>query len=198
MDNKISPDQWIGELGRKLAAVRCRVQDQATSFSAAASACDALFLQVRESRSRVWWIGNGGSAALCSHLAQDMMNKMGLRSQFCGDAALMTCMANDFGYDQVYKRPLECLGDEGDILVAVSSSGASENILQGVRTARKKGMNLITLSGFDGENPLWCESSRIAFHVPSRWYGIVELAHEAILHSIIECHYLNRKGGGDG
>ncbi len=149
-------------------------------------AAGTLIKKTIESGASVWWVGNGGSAAISSHLSQDMLNKLGARSFYLGDSSLMTCMANDFGYENVYAKPLEKLVNSKDLLIAISSSGNSKNIIRCVELARRKGMNVIALSGFKETNTLWNIEVNVSFFVSADLYGIVEVSHEAILHSVIE------------
>ncbi len=189
----LTPEAWLGDLAELTTQFLCRVEGQDTSMAGGFRAFEALLTGVRSRRARVWWIGNGGSAAVCSHLSQDYMNKLGLRTQFLGDPALLTCMANDFGYGEVYARPLSHLADPGDLLIAISSSGRSENIVRAVGQAMASGLSLVALSGFGPDNPLWNLGPDLAFYVPSNRYGLVELSHEAILHALVETIYLRER-----
>jgi D-sedoheptulose 7-phosphate isomerase len=102
-----------------------------------------------------------------------------------GDASYMTCVSNDLGFETIYDMQIARHGQLGDVLFAISSSGMSENILRGVKTAVGKRMNVITLSGFHPDNDLR-QMGAINFYVPSDKYGTVEVAHLAILHSILD------------
>jgi D-sedoheptulose 7-phosphate isomerase len=146
-----------------------------------------------EDCANIWWVGNGGSSAICSHLSQDMLNKLGARSFFLGDVSLMTCMANDFGYENVYFQPLKKLAKPEDLLIAISSSGNSDNILLCAEMALERGMKLITLSGFKDDNRLWNMKSDLSFFVPADLFGLVELTHEAILHGVVESLWLENE-----
>ena len=115
----------------------------------------AEFIKKRiASGNKLIFIGNGASAAISSHLATDYWKNGGMRAIAFNDAALLTCVSNDIGYDYVFERSIEMFADRGDILVAISSSGKSKNVLRGVRAAREKGCGVITLSGFKAGNPL--------------------------------------------
>jgi D-sedoheptulose 7-phosphate isomerase len=130
------------------------------------------------------FIGNGGSASIASHMAIDYA-KNGLRSLAFNDAPALTCLGNDFGYEQVFVKQIEFHGREGDLLVAISSSGASENILNGVAAARTAGLRILTLSGFRPDNPLRRLGDR-NLYVSSAEYGFVELTHLALCHAILD------------
>lgn len=134
---------------------------------------------------KVIFIGNGGSATIASHQAIDYWKNGGIPAIAFNDAALLTCISNDFGYEQVFEKPIERFADARDILVAISSSGQSENILRGVRAASARGCQVITMSGFDKANPLRSLGT-LNFYVPASFYGFVEISHLCLCHSIID------------
>lgn len=136
-------------------------------------------------KARLFFVGNGGSAAVASHMAIDYMKAGGFATFGPGDAAQMSCLGNDLGFHSVYSLPIERHGQLGDVLFAISSSGMSEDILDAVATAKRKMMNVVTLSGF-GEGNFLRSKGQVNFYVPSNRYGIVEIAHLAILHSILD------------
>lgn len=139
-----------------------------------------LIKDVREKGGKVISVGNGGSAAIASHLHNDL-SSAGVRSLIFSDTPLLTALANDFGYAQVFARPLELWAARGDLVVAVSSSGRSENILAAVGLAKEMGLEIVTLTGFDAANPLR-SLGRINFWADSHDYGLVETAHQALTH----------------
>src|SRR5947207_762067 len=96
----------------------------------------ALGRHCRTSRARVFFIGNGGSAAIASHMAEDWLKAGNIAAMAFNDAALITCLTNDLGYDTVFSAPLKVHGGPWDVLVAISSSGRSSNILKAVETAK--------------------------------------------------------------
>jgi len=102
-----------------------------------------------------------------------------------GDGAVLTCLGNDFGYADVFSRQIEWHGGAGDLLIAISSSGASPNILNGVLAARSKGSRVVTFSGFREDNPLR-QTGDINFYVRAQEYGFVELAHQSLLHAMLD------------
>ncbi|MGJ0510217.1 MAG: SIS domain-containing protein [Methylocystis sp.] len=132
----------------------------------------------------VWLIGNGGSASIASHAAVDLLTA-GERASVLTDPALTTCVANDFGYDQVYAYPLQRLMERWDLLIAISSSGQSPNILNGAKAAKAVGATVVTLSGFKPDNPLRALGD-VNLWVDSTDYGVVELEHAAILHRLTD------------
>ena len=183
----MGPLDWLKALGEVHRTTRCKVSGNPTELALGYAALADLLRATRERQGTVWWVGNGGSCAICSHLAQDAMNKLRLRSQVLSDPSLMTCMANDFGYTEVYARPLRQLARSGDTLVAISSSGNSENILACAAVAEKMGLGLITLSAFAEDNRLWNHGADVSLYLPVTLYGLAEVGHEALLHAAIEC-----------
>jgi len=143
------------------------------------------FELIKARQKKVLLIGNGGSAAVASHQAVDLWRNAGMRALAFSDASMLTCIANDFGYQDVYSQPIDMLCDPGDCLIAISSSGKSTNILQAVDKARAKGAGVISFSGFSRENELRSRGD-LNFYLPSTSYGIVEVGHLLLLHSIID------------
>jgi len=131
------------------------------------------------------FIGNGGSAGIASHMAVDFSKRGNIRAAALNDPAMLTCLGNDLGYADVFAHQLDLHGQSGDVLVAISSSGQSENILKGVGAARNKGAKIITLSGFKPDNPLRSLGD-INYYVASGEYGFVELTHMALLGALID------------
>lgn len=134
---------------------------------------------------KVMFIGNGGSAAIASHQALDYWRNGGMRAVAFNDPVLLTCLGNDFGYPTVFERAIDMFADPGDVLAAISSSGRSENILRGARKAREKRCVVVTMSGFDADNPLRALGD-LNFYVPARSYGAVEIAHLSLCHCILD------------
>lgn len=140
---------------------------------------------VKNASGKVIFIGNGGSAAIASHEALDFWRSADIPAVAFNDPIHLTCIGNDFGYEQVFSKPLEVFAHKGDLLIAISSSGKSKNILKGVKIARKKGCGVITFSGFDADNPLRSMGD-VNFYVPSQSYGHVELSHLTLIHSLAD------------
>ena len=139
-------------------------------------------------------IGNGGSSGIASHAANDFINMCGLKCQTFHDISILTCMTNDYGYDVTYQKLLENFANENDCLIAISSSGNSVNIINATEKFRKinsKG-KIITLSGFSKVNKLRGKGD-LNFWIDSNSYGIVEIAHQFILHFFADKIYQEMK-----
>ncbi len=135
---------------------------------------------------KLLFIGNGASAAISSHQAADFIRAASVPAFAFNDAPLITCLGNDLGYERVFEVPVGLVGKPGDLLIAISSSGASPNILRGADRGREVGCRLLTLSGFKADNPLRAKGD-LSFWVPTMSYGKVEVIHLAILHCICDC-----------
>lgn len=182
----IDPAAYFADLAAIFGRVQVRATD-APSLSLADGVARAVAI-VREATAggrKVIFIGNGGTAATASHQAVDFWKNGGVRAVAFNDSSLLTCIGNDFGYERVFEKPIEMFADRGDVLMAMSSSGKSENILLGVQAAEKIGCRVVTMSGFAPDNPLRGRGE-VSFYVPSYAYGYVEITHLAICHAIVD------------
>ena len=149
---------------------------------------------VRMRGARLWVAGNGASAAIADHLLCDWVKGTFTPSQrpihvhsLVSGTALLTACANDFGYDATFSRQIEMQAQPGDVLICISSSGNSSNILAALRKATSMGLKTIALTGFDGG-----ESVRLAdvsLHIAANNYGVVEDCHQILMHNIAQYIY---------
>ena len=137
-------------------------------------------------------VGNGGSAAMASHVAVDFTKAAGMRSINFNEADLITCFANDYGYENWVGKALEAYADPGDLAILISSSGKSQNILNAVEKANEMGLSVITVSGFLMDNPLR-KLGDLNLWVDSTEYNIVEMTHHVWLVAIID-YLIESKG----
>ena len=144
-----------------------------------------VFTTVKQAGKQVFFIGNGGSAAIASHMTADFMKNGGMKTYSLYDNSVTTCMGNDYGYEYIFSRPLEFLADEDDLLIAISSSGNSKNIINSIQVAKKKGCRVITFSGFLKDNAIRVLGD-YNLHVPVSHYGMVESIHNLILQQIVD------------
>lgn len=140
---------------------------------------------------RIFAIGNGGSAAIADHLCCDLTKGTHVKGHpvvdthsMSSNVALYSAIANDYGFEKVFSTQITFLGKPGDVLLAISSSGKSPNILRAVSTARELGMSTIGLSGFDGG--ALRTAAHVGLHVAVNNYGIVEDAHQALMHVLAQ------------
>jgi len=141
--------------------------------------------EVQSSNKKIIMVGNGGSAGIASHQAVDYWKNGGVRATAFNDSSLLTCISNDFSYEEVFSVPIEKFADKGDIVFCISSSGSSKNILNAAEQAKKSGCRVVTFSGFKIDNPLR-KMGDLNFYLPSLSYGYVEILHLFIIHNILD------------
>jgi D-sedoheptulose 7-phosphate isomerase len=149
---------------------------------------------VRRRRGRLWVAGNGGSAAIADHLLCDWVKGTYTPSlppihvhSLISHTALLTACANDFGYDASFSRQIEMQAQPGDILICISASGNSANILAALRTARSMGLKTIAFTGFSGGEAAGLAD--ISLHIAAQNYGVVEDCHQILMHNIAQYIY---------
>ena len=135
-----------------------------------------MLLEVKARGKKVMIAGNGGSAAMSSHVAVDFTKQGGIRTVNFNESDLITCFANDYGYEHWVEKAVEFYGDDGDLAILISSSGSSKNILNAADAAKKLNIDVITFSGFSKDNPLR-KKGDINFWLDSKAYNVVENTH---------------------
>jgi D-sedoheptulose 7-phosphate isomerase len=136
----------------------------------------AMILNAHRSGKKTIFAGNGGSAAVASHAAVDFTKCAGVRAINFNESDLITCLANDYGYENWVQKAIEFYADPGDVVVLISSSGKSPNIVNAAQFARSKGLALATFTGFAADNPLRSLGG-LSLWVDSTSYNIVENTH---------------------
>ena len=145
-----------------------------------------LLLEVSKNNKKVLIFGNGGSAAIASHFSVDLTKNAKLRCINFNEAGLITCFANDYGFEHWAAKAVDFYGDEGDLLIVISSSGQSKNMINAVQAARNGSFHsVITLSGFLDTNPLK-ELGDINLWVDNKSYNFVENIHQIWLLAITD------------
>lgn len=135
---------------------------------------------------KVLIFGNGGSAAISSHVSVDLTKNAGVRCVNCNEADLITCFSNDYGYERWVEKAVDFYGDEGDLLIVISSSGSSKNMLNGVKAARNGNFNaVVTFTGFADENPLR-QLGDMNLWADSKAYNFIENIHQVWLLAIVD------------
>lgn len=184
MEDKVK--QYLDEYTSLLYKIEVTDRDgNPLSFAEGVARAIALMRGSTARGGKIMFIGNGGSAAIASHFALDYWHAGGMRAVAFNDGPQVTCLSNDHGYEQVFAMPIRMFAEPGDVLVAISSSGKSVNILNGVKAAQEKTCRVMTLSGFDTGNGLRSLGD-LNFYVPAQCYGFVELAHDTILHCMLD------------
>lgn len=144
-----------------------------------------LLNQVSQVGGIVYVLGNGGSCGIASHFCTDLLRTLEISAATFTDSNILTCFANDFGYENVYKIPLLRNLKASDLLVLISSSGKSPNIVEAAKVAKERKVPVIGLSGFSSKNPLR-KLGDLNFWLNSEDYGLVEMGHFFLLHSVID------------
>ena len=175
-------NEWQTDFARALAGASFEARDGAPD---ARAGLVRVLRTVRLMKHKLFFIGNGGSAAIASHFANDFQNAARIPSSCFNDAASVTCIANDLGYENAFLEPLKYHAKPADVLFAISSSGNSASILGAARWARDKDLCVFTLSGFSPDNPLR-KLGDFNVYVPSSRYGPVEAAHFCVLHGLLD------------
>ena len=169
----------------KMSEIICDVQGTEIAYESMIDTLVSKFRQIRRERGLVYFIGNGGSAGIAIHMTSDFLKNGGMRTHSMHDAATITCLGNDFGYEYIFSKQLEIVASPGDLLIAISSSGNSPNILRAVEAAHQGGCTVLTLSGFKPDNHLRA-MGEYNIYVPLEAYGIVESIHNMILQQVVD------------
>jgi D-sedoheptulose 7-phosphate isomerase len=174
------------ELQRVIASVA--ITDRSGAPRDAEDAVVSLVGWLEELRARgghLYLVGNGGSAGIASHAVTDFLKFGRLRAATLHDPSLLTCMSNDYGYEVAFARVLATVASGDDLLFAISSSGRSANIRNAAAAMHELGGTVVTLSGFERDNPLR-SSGDLNIWFDSRDYGMVELGHQFVLHNLAD------------
>ncbi len=151
-----------------------------------------LIKETHNNGGKVIVVGNGGSAAIASHLSVDLTKAANIRSINFNEASLVTCFSNDYGYKHWVEEAIKSYADKGDLVILISSSGQSKNIINGALKAKEMNLPLITLSGFMEDNPLR-NLGDINLWVDSSQYNFVEATHLIWLLSVADYLIENNK-----
>lgn len=154
----------------------------------------SMTCELKEYNATLYIVGNGASAMISSHMAADASKNGQIRARALNDVALLTAVGNDLAYDEVFAVPLMRYADPGDVLLTISSSGNSPNIIRAIEQARTLGMKVITLSGMKPNNHSRSMGD-LNFYVPAPTYGIVECAHQVLMHYWLDL-YITRNVDG--
>ena len=145
-----------------------------------------------DKKGKVIILGNGGSSAISSHCVVDLTKAARIRAVTFSDAATLTCFGNDYGYEYGYSKAIEFYADPLDMVILISSSGASKNMLNAAHTATTLGLPLVTLTGFKENNPLK-PLGDVNLWANSNSYNYVETIHQTWLLSVID-YIISKKG----
>lgn len=166
----------------------CLESLEVTCESINTCACDQAFnkwkdltVTLRENGRIIYLIGNGASASMASHFSADLAKNAHVHTQVFTDLALITAVANDFSYDQVFVEPLKRRLTPNDMLVGISSSGNSPNVVNACRYASELGASVVTITAMKPDNKMR-QIGDLNFWIPADTYGMAETGHACILH----------------
>lgn len=174
MENKFLKDYFE----RYRVALEIDVEDQLVESK-------KIILTAKQKNKKIIIVGNGGSSAIASHAIVDFTKQARVRTVNFNDPALITCFANDYGYHQWLKKAIGFYAEDGDVLIAISSSGNSENIIQAIKEAHMQGLKVITFTGFNNNNQAK-QLGDVNFWLNSCAYNIVENMHQIWLLAICD------------
>lgn len=166
---------YVKQLSDKISQVDTALLEKAT----------AMIIDAHKKGGKVILAGNGGSAAMASHVSVDLTRHTGVRSINFNEADLITCFSNDFGFEHWIEKALGYYAQDNDLVILISSSGQSKNMLRAAEQAKEMGLKLITFSGFQMDNPLR-KMGDINFWVDNDKYNIVEMTHHVWLLAITD------------
>jgi len=151
-----------------------------------------ITLAAKKARNVVYFVGNGASASMASHFSADLAKNGRMHTQVLTDAGILTAIGNDISFDDVFSFPLSVRGNEGDVLITISSSGNSPNVVKAIGMAKSLGMKVITVSGLKEDNTSR-KSGHLNFYLPATTYGYVEATHGVVLHHWMDFMELHKK-----
>ena len=144
-----------------------------------------IIKKIKKNNKKIVIVGNGGSAAIASHISVDFTKVAKVRCVNFNEASLLTCFSNDYGYENWVSNAINFYANKDDLIILISSSGRSKNIINGAKQARKMKCSLITFSGFEKNNPL-SKLGHQNFWVNSKTYNFVENVHQIWLLSLAD------------
>lgn len=148
----------------------------------------------QETKGLLFFCGNGASATMAEHMSHDWFQNAVVNTQTCAETSHITAISNDLSYEDVFAYRINRILSDSDILVTISSSGNSPNVVKAIQTAREKGCFIITLSGKGADNKSR-KMGDLNFYVSLETYGLVESAHAVLLHCALD-YFLDKYMGG--
>jgi len=176
MDDNKFLNEYFNEY--KQLAFNSNIYSELTAFK-------ELAISTKNTKHKMMFVGNGASAAISAHGAVDFTKQAGVRGVTFNEADLITCFANDYGYELWMAKAVELYGDEGDVLVLTSVSGTSPSVVEAAKYAKSKGIKIVTFTGTTPNNAL-SQLGDINFWVDSRAYNIVEGIHMMWMTAVVD------------
>jgi D-sedoheptulose 7-phosphate isomerase len=144
-----------------------------------------VIIKAKKTNSRVLIFGNGGSAAIASHVSVDLTKNAKIRTVNFNESDLITCFSNDYGYERWIEKAVDFYADPNDALVLISSSGKSKNMLNACKAAKRKKIKIISLTGHTKNNPL-SKVADLSLWINSKAYNFVENTHQIWLLTVCD------------
>lgn len=145
----------------------------------------SLALKVKENNSKIIFAGNGASSTIASHASTDFTKQGKIKSICFSDSSLITAYGNDYGYENWVSEAIKSYSDNGDLVVLVSSSGTSKNIINAAVKAKELGLKIVTFTGFSESNPLK-QYGDVNFWLESEAYNIIENTHSIWICTVVD------------
>jgi len=144
-----------------------------------------IFLKISKKKGKILIFGNGGSAAIASHVSVDLTKNAKIRTVNFNESDLITCFSNDYGYERWIEKAVDFYADPNDALVLISSSGKSKNMLNACKAAKRKKIKIISLTGHTKNNPL-SKVADLSLWINSKAYNFVENTHQIWLLTVCD------------
>ncbi|WP_437187195.1 SIS domain-containing protein [Planctomicrobium sp. SH668] len=183
--NVMYHERYIESLASSLRNTEVSVFDKAVSFEEGVESALSILRNLQKSNGKQHIVGNGASAAFSEHMALDWTKNGGVATTSPSSWVLISALANDLGFENAFSTYVDRYSHPGDLLVTISSSGNSLNVLNAIDAARTMGCQVITLSGLKEDNKSRTRGD-VNFYVPAKTYGIVECAHQVLLHLLLD------------
>ena len=145
-----------------------------------------ILVNAKKNNKKIMIFGNGGSAAIASHVSVDLTKNASIRTVNFNEADLITCFSNDYGYERWIEKAIDFYADNEDVLILISSSGKSQNMINACKAAKNKKISkIITLTGHEKNNPL-SKLGDINLWIDSKAYNFVENIHQLWLLTLVD------------
>ena len=187
-------NDYTAEVGDGLSKTLTTMNGENVDVQSAFDAWSELVCDRKKKGGTFFFCGNGASCTIAEHLSHDCFQNGDMKTYTISETSHITAISNDLSYEDVFAYRIGKIGTENDVLITISSSGNSPNIIKAIQTARSKKMFVVTVSGKDGDNQSR-KSGDLNFWVPLPTYGLVESAHALLLHALLDA-YMDKHMGG--
>ncbi|SDB60193.1 SIS domain-containing protein [Butyrivibrio sp. INlla16] len=178
-------NEYLKEVIRLLESVVITEKGQELSYSDGIERIINALSATRQAHRQLFFAGNGGSAAIAGHMTADYLKNAHMRTVSLYDSPVLTCLGNDYGYEYVFSKQLDMMAERGDLLIAISSSGNSQNIVNAIEIVKGLKGTVITFTGFEKTNRVRGMGD-INVYVPCSSFGKVESIHQLIMQQVVD------------